>query len=89
MVQTLTCRDGQKAVGLFLRRLCLFTLLFRCNLGGIANQTLVMFLAHVVYFHAGQRTQTKALLNCKTGIVGMNMYFNDFVRCDADNRVAD
>ena len=64
-----------------------FLFLLFCHLAGIFDDTLVMFFAHIINFHACQRTIGKRFLNRKTRVVCVHMNFNNFLIGNTDNRI--
>lgn len=52
-------------------------LLLCCLALCVLNHAFLMLLAHVVDLHAGQGTKGQRLLDGKTRIVGVNVYFYD------------
>ena len=48
-----------------------------------------MLLAHIVDFHAGKRPHAESLLNCESGIIGVDVHLHHIFRGNADNRIAD
>ena len=48
---------------------------------GILDQLLLMFLTHVINLHAGKCTVGKRFLECLARMIGVYMYFHDFIIC--------
>ena len=64
-------------------------LLLCCLALCVLNHAFLMLLAHVVDLHAGQGTKGQRLLDGKTRIVGVNVYFYDIIIGNNNNGITD